>query len=457
VKYVFKTKPYKHQVKALRRAMRQGSIGVLWEPGMGKSKLVVDWASALFQKGDIRRVLIVCPLSVVGVWEDEFEIHSPVDYKIQFLDRKTERLKKYKGKLTVTVANYDIVWRRPGIVRAYDAQLVVADESHRIKKASTKRSWFMRSLNKTPHRAILTGTPVPKSFLDLYGQWVFLNPKTFGTRVNDFKERYITFGGFGGHQIRGYHNVDELKEKVKGDATIRRKDQALDLPDKIYQRIPVILEPEARKQYNTLAEEFFLELSKGEVVDVKNAVVKLLRLQQITGGWINTDQGMRQISKAKIKAMRDLLDDMYEEQQKVVVFSRFRPEIEGIVDAAKKAGYKKVYELTGSTPKDQRSVDRREFQSISEPAVFVAQIQTGGLGITLHSAHQVIFYSVTHALDDYIQACDRVHRIGQTEKVTYRHLVGVGTVDVDIYAALRAKEDVMRVIMGKPNLLTRRK
>ena len=450
MKYRFKTKPYAHQVKALKRAMKQGYLGVLWEPGMGKSKFIVDWVCALRQREGLSRVLILCPLSVVGVWEDEFALHAPEPYTFHAVDRHTDEIEWDEDELNIFVANYDISWRRPEFFKkVLKPQFVVADESHRIKRASAKRSMFMRSLNKRPYRAILTGTPTPKSFLDLYGQWVFLNYRTFGTQIAAFKERYIQFGGFANHKVVGYHNVDELKKKVKADATIRRKDQALDLPDKVFQRIPVLLEPEARKQYETLEEEFFLELQKGEIVDVKNAVVKLLRCQQITGGFIGTDQGIRQISKAKLKVMYELLEDRYEEQQKVVVFARFRPEVAAIEKLAKRAGYKQVYVLTGSTPRDERSAHRRDFQATKDPAIFIAQIQTGGLGITLHSAHEAIFYSVTHALDDYIQACDRLHRIGQTNKVTYRHLVGVNTVDVDIYAALKAKEDVMGFIMGK--------
>jgi len=450
LKYVFKTKPYKHQAKALKRIIRQGYLAVFWEPGMGKTKLIVDAACAWFQMGKVQRVLIVCPLSVVGVWEEEFEMHATNPYKIQFLDRKTEKLRRRKNTLEIVVTNYDIVWRRPHLVTAFDPQFVIADESHRIKKASTKRTWFMRSLHYVPHKAILTGTPNPKSFLDLYGQWLFLNQKTFGTRVSDFKERYLIFGGFKNYQIRGYNNVDELKQKVKKDATIRRKDQALDLPERVHQSVPVLLEPEARRQYDVLEEEFFLELSKGEVIDVKNALVKLLRLQQLTGGWINTDQGLRQISTAKLKVCEDLLVDRYEEGLKVVVFARFRPEIADIESAARKAGYKKVYTLTGSTPKADRDTNRRAFQSDDGPGVFIAQIQSGGLGITLHAAHEAIFYSVTYALDEFVQACDRLHRIGQEHKVTYRHLVCVNSIDRDIFKALKDKQEVMAYIMGHP-------
>ena len=126
VKYRFKTKPFRHQVKALRRGMKQDAIGVLWEPGTGKSKFIVDWACILHLKRGLKRVLIVCPLSVMGVWEDEFNKHSPIPYHIQFLARNTSAIERVDG-LNVVVVNYDLAWRRKDLLYRYDPQLVVAD------------------------------------------------------------------------------------------------------------------------------------------------------------------------------------------------------------------------------------------------------------------------------------------------------------------------------------------
>lgn len=455
LKYRFKTKPYRHQVLALKRALKKHYLGVLWEPGLGKSKLIVDWACAENMRGNVQRVLIVCPLSAVGVWEDEFEKHATVPY-ILTAPTPANRVIGSTTYLHIVVINYDLVWRRKGMVKRFRPQFVVADESHRIKRASTRRSFYMRSWNKAPYRAILTGTPVPRSMLDLYGQWVFLQPRTFGTNIGAFKERYIKYGGFRGYQIKGYYNLKELKAKVKKDATRRRKDNTLDLPERIWQRVPIDLEPSASELYWKVAEEFYAQLKSGEIVDVKNAMVKLGKLQQIAGGWVFTDQGPVRVSKAKMNALKEILEDLYEAGDKVVAFARFIPEVEGIADVGRKLGFR-TYVLSGSTPREQRPADVRAFQRGTEPSLFVAQTQTGGLSITLHGAHEAIFYSPPLPLDDYIQCCDRVHRIGQTEKVRYRHLVARETVDLEIYDRLRLKKEVMDLIMGKPETLTRGK
>jgi SNF2 family DNA or RNA helicase len=209
----------------------------------------------------------------------------------------------------------------------------------------------------------------------------------------------------------------------------------------------VVLEEETWVAYRKMAHELFLELKRGEVSDAKNVAVKIMRLQQITGGWIKSDEGnLHRLSTAKLRGCRERLEDLFDADERVVVFARFRPEVFAV---AKLGDRFKVptYRLLGGIRREERDEARRAFQAKDGPSLFVAQIQTGGLGITLHSSSQVIFYSVTYALDDYIQACDRVHRIGQKRKVTYQHLVATSTIDIDIYAALRQKQQLMNLIM----------
>lgn len=450
MKYKFNDPPpYKHQRKELITLLKRGYGGLLWSPGTGKTRVIVDWASALFLMGKLNRVLIVCPLSVKGVWEDEFEIHSPLKrYKTFVVDTDTDHIPRYKNALTVAIINYDLIWRRDLLIERFDPEMVVADESHRIKKPSSRRSNYMRSLNQRPYRAILTGTPTPKSYLDVYGQWVFLNPNRFGTRIKDFKERYIVYGGYMGKVVKGYNNFPELKKKMRKDSSAVKLRDVLDLPPAIMQRIPVDLEPNVQAMYDTLEREFFLELEGGELIDSPNMLSKREKLSQITGGWVNTEDGLRQISGAKIRVATELLADRYELEEKVVVFARYVPETDALLDAARKVGYKKVYLMRGDVKQKDRDAQRREFQRIPEPAVFVVQIQTGGLGITLHAAHEALFYSVTEALDEYLQAIGRIERSGQKHRMVFRHLAARGTIDYDKYAALKRKENVQDLLMA---------
>lgn len=451
--YPFKTKPWPHQKEGLIRAIKQRAIAFLWEPGTGKTKVVVDWAAAENLMGHVDRVLIVCPLSVIGVWEDELQVHCPVPYHFFPFTKDTKKVPRSK-RLIVMVANYDVVWRREKLIKAFDPQMVIADESHRIKKPSARRSMFFRKWRKAPYRAILTGTPTPKGYIDIYSQWVFLNDKRFGTNIQDFKDKYVRYGGYKGYAIRGYRNVDELTAKIDLDAMVVRED-VLKLPPAVFQRVPVQLEPAARKAYDKMAYELFLELKDGDVSDAANVAVKILRLQQITGGWIKSDEGnIHQISEAKMFSTRERLEDLWNSDERVVVFGRFKPEVQSLYDYGLRSGVD-TYVVRGGQRREERDEFRRNFQARPGPSIFVAQIQSGGLGITLHSARQGIYYSVTHALDDYEQSYRRIRRGGQVKRQRFQHVVAVDTIDLDIYANLRAKKSLMDVIMKNPKALAR--
>lgn len=448
MKYHYKTKPYDHQRRAMRRFIQQGHYGALWEPRTGKSKFVVDASAALFTLGRVKRVLIICPLSVIGVWEDEYDTHCPIPYRIRLFGKGDREIRASKSRLTVVVANYDLAWRRVEVLRGYRPDMVVVDESHRIKKPSARRSRYIRGLNKTPYRAILTGTPTPKSYLDIYGQWVFLEPKRFGTRVEDFKERYIRFGGYMGHQIKGYRNFEELKDKIDADAEVILRKDVMDVPDELHQRVPVQLEPKAWDAYYQMAYELFLELTSGDTSDAKNAAVKMLRLQQITGGWIKSDEGnIHQVSRAKITAFDDLAQESWDGSEPLVVFARYKPELDALTEVG--ARHKvPTYVVRGGIGREERDKARRTFQAKAGPSLFVGQIQASGLGVPLHRSHETVFYSVTLAYDDYKQALDRTQGTGQeSDTVRYRTLVASHTIDVDIYDNLKRKEDAQSLLM----------
>ena len=456
MKYRFKGKPFKHQVMAIKRALKQGYIGLLWQPGTGKTRAIIDWACILHMKEGMKRVLVVCPLSVAGVWEEEVEKYATVKTYVSIFDKRSTSIPVTKTALEFVIVNYDIGWRRKKLFKRYNPELVVSDESQKIKRPSARRSWFLRSFRHAPHRAILTGTPVPKGFIDLFGQWVFLNWRRFGTNFQDFKDRHVVFGGYMHKKIKGYKKVDEIKWKVKQDASVRRKDQCIDLPPEMDQRVPVELEDTARKMYERMAMEFFLQFDSGEIVDAKNAGAKLMKLQQIAGGFLITEEGVRQVSEAKFNILRDFLEVRFEEEQRVVVFCRFRAELDAINQLGVNGFRVPTYQLRGGIKREERDIARRLFQGSPGPSLFVAQIQAGSLGIGLYKSSEAFFYSTSYAYDDWRQAKDRLHRQGQKSKVIYRHLLAKNTVDEDILESLKEKKSFEDIVMGDPEILTRR-
>jgi len=292
-----KNDSWKHQLQAyyfmynIPAAMFYGGMGV------GKSKVTVD---LIINKG-YRKVLIVCPKSVLTVWPKEFKKHAGSGgYDVLPLSRKsvakrTEAAEAFlkvqvaKGNQAVIVANYDMAWREPfgswALKTGFD--LVVCDESQKIKAAGSKVSmYFSRLGNKVPHRLCLTGTPMPNSPLDAYGQYRFLDKGIFGTSFVKFRARYAQTVpvGNGGQMVVGYINQDELHDKFYSIAYHADR-SVLDLPSAVHQAREVELSPKTQKIYDQLEKDFYAWVEEGKEVTVSNALVKLLRLQQVCSGF----------------------------------------------------------------------------------------------------------------------------------------------------------------------------
>src|SRR5690606_8744326 len=294
-----------------------------------------------------------------------------------------------------------------------------------------------------------TGTPVTQNPLDLWSQYRFLDPTIFPRSFYAFRARYAVMGGYQNYQVVGYRNLDELVEKAHRIAFRITRAECLDLPPEIVQHVPVSLGRQASTVYREIEEAAIARLSSDATVSAANVLTELLRLQQVAGGWVTTDDGRTvQVGTEKLDALMDLLEDLLSHQErKVIVFCRFVPEIRAILAACEKVGIQ-AGGLDGEA-RDRGELVRR-FQEEPEPRVMVIQIQTGGLGITLHRADTAVFYSTGWSLADYEQAKARIQRAGQTaEKVQYFHLIAKDTVDERIMKALDQKRDLSRMVVDE--------
>jgi SNF2 family DNA or RNA helicase len=449
LRYRPRTEPYAHQASAAIRAVRHGNLAFLMEPGTGKTKAAIDAAIMQHLRGRVDRVAVLCPLSAIDVWRDELDLHMPEEF-----DRKI----KWRA------INYDKISRRdrqgsrwvyPYVAKLerFNPDLIVLDESHRCKRASSNRGqalWRMvQRLRQArgdgrPYVYLLTGTPHPKGWIDLFAQFRIMDDAIFGTNLATFKDLYCEYG-FGKRRwtITRYRRVDEIKEIVRSHSYIISKDKALDLPPQVWQNVPVRMPAEGWAAYNEMVEELLTELPDGSELSAANAGVARMRLLQITGGY-TTDR--RQIHEAKIKTLRDLLEDLHESDEQVVVYCRFLAEVAACVSAGLSVGYHTVG-ITGATKRGDRTKAIHEFQKGGQPTCLVFQADTGSLAITLTNASEAIYYSLPDAWDTYRQTNDRIHRIGQDRKVRYRHLIVPGTVDVSVLRSLRSKSDMHRQLM----------
>lgn len=433
---------------------------LLMEMGTGKTLTTIASIGRAFLNGLISRALIVAPLSVANVWAEEFEKFAAFDYVLAVLEgdsgKKADTLRHMTGTdLQVVVLNYESTWRLEEELRKWKPDVIVCDESSRIKNPNAKQSKALHRLAKlAKYRLILTGTPIQNNPLDFFSQYKVLDESIFGPSYYAFRSRYATLGGYGNHQIVGYKNLPELVQKAHSVAYRVTKEEALDLPEMVDETRYVTLDPQGMKIYESLEAASYAELLKGEVV-VRNILTQLLRLQQVTGGFIRDDEGgpVQQVSKAKLVALEEIIEDVLGEGNKLVIFARFVPEIEAICKLLEGKGIKHSV-ISGEVR--NRTEQVQQFQEDPEVKVFVGQIQTTGLGLTLTAASTAVFYSLDFNYANYSQARARIHRIGQRNTCTYIHLVAKGTIDEKVLKALQRKEDVAKLLVDNWRTFFRR-
>jgi len=471
LKYTYKTEPFSHQKKALRKLFDlNGSGGLLMEMGTGKTKVVIDWAGIGFYNDNVRRVLIIAPLSVLGVWPRQIRQHSGAPTRIFRLEgstssrataiRRIQRDPHSNEYVTYLIINYEGTWRSPvrgpsieELLIRWKPDIVVFDESHRLKSPSSKQSRSAFRIGQAARmRMLLTGTAITKSPLDIFGQFRAMKPEIFGTNWFHFKFTYGIWGGFGRYQLRGYRNLKQLVTKVRENSYRIKKEQCLDLPPKLFETVPITLPDRIQGIYKKMAEEMIVEIEDTHAT-AAIVLVKLLRLSQITSGFIKDVEGqIRILDSSKLNTCMDLVDDLLEEDHKVVIFVRFRLDIDRI---AQKLGERKIdYAiLSGSVPSRDRDSLVERFHEDSSLKVFISQIQAGSLGIDLTPADVCIFYSLDYNAGNYWQAQDRLHRIGQTRKVTYYHLVAPRTIDSVVLKVLKEKGSIAEAVLHNPHIL----
>ena len=458
-----KVKPYRHQKDAVRFANQvlgytkkpavSKSVAILAEMGTGKSLITIATAGQLYKGGHIRKMLVVAPLSITGVWKEEFAKFADFDYRLEVLEGTTaeknktlQSLDRTHDKLQVAVINYESAWRMEGELAFWRPSIIVCDESTKIKNPQAKQSKAMHRLGRvSKHNFILTGTPITNNPLDFYSQYKFLDEKIFGSSFYVFRAKYAVMGGYGNHQIVGYKNLDDLTAKAHAIAYRITKAEALDLPEQVDTTRLITLEPRAESIYRMVEKESVAELENGEIT-APNILTKLLRLSQITGGYLRSNDGERaeEISRAKMNALEEIVEECMESGKKLVIFARFIPEIDAIERMLKKAQI--GYSLIKGEVKD-RAEQVAKFQTDPDCKVFIGQLQTTGMGLTLTAADTAVFYSLSYNFADYEQAKARIHRIGQKNNCTYIHLIATKTVDEKVMEALKSKKNIADLVV----------
>lgn len=425
---------FKHQEVILQELARRSFFAVFAEQGTSKTLPMLIHALRLYKAGAIRHALVVCPTSVKGSWSRDIErFFSPLERRLF-------------GKF-LTVTTYDLIWRRPELDREWDMMLL--DESHFIKNRTSNRyngqikmvelpngkrkrqrvtNGIKQISRRSKYRYIMTGTPIGNSrWEEIWAQFDFLDPNILGP-YSQFEKRYCILDQY--FKPRWYRNIDELKSIIAEHSIWIRKADCMDLPDKLPPE-RLTLELQEKKLYKEMLQNYIAELD----IEAKNPLARMVKLRQMCSGHIKDDSGqVYQIKCEKPAALEEFLENW---DKKLVIFAQFE---QSIADIEKVLRKRKINFVTLDGRQKDKQIWKR-FQEEPDLQVIVCQYQTAAAGIDLFAADTMLFYEPTLSSQIFEQACDRIHRAGQTQKCSYILFETSGTVEVKIWDALMRHRD----------------
>ncbi len=476
-----------HQREAFAR-FRHAEVGaLLMEQRTGKTRPDIHDSVDAFLRSLIDLHIVICPNNVKSVWVDE-EIPAYVPKSVPYeailyesIKRKdaTARVKAWRGgQLQFLVVNCECLSTSTG----YDwlASLiagrkvkVTVDEATRFKSPTSARSKNLLKLRKLPavvRRRIATGTLITQGPLDAYVPFAFLDPAILGySSFYSFRNDFAVLGGYMGKQVVGYVNEQRLADLIAPFSFRVTRDQCFDIPPKVYGKAVVELTEKQRELYDSMRDMMIAEFEDkdgdvevpildewGEIVGFRRVrqitativLTKMLRLAQITGGFFTGPEGVAVPIPGGNPKMDALLDGIEETRGKSIVWARFRPEIALIAaELRKRYGPAAVTEFHGGIKSGQRTLNRQAFQNPASPVkILVGQAQAGGIGIPLHLASDVFYFSNSFSLEDRLQSEDRAQNLEKRHSVGYFDIVAKATLDLKVLAALREKKKLADVI-----------
>ena len=468
--YKFKTKPYAHQLTALEKSWNKENYAYFMEMGTGKTKVLIDNLAMLYDKGKVDSALIIAPKGVVKTWyEQELPAHLPNHIEnvsvlwqpniTKTQQEKLDTLFEIDSALHILVMNVEALSTDKGVKFATKfinshKTLMAIDESTTIKTPTARRTKNIIKMGvNAKYKRIMTGSPITKNPLDLYTQCEFLDPWLLDfSSYYAFRNRYAEMKTMHVHGrsiqvVDKFQNLGELSDTVKQFSYRVLKEDCLDLPPKVFIKRHITLTPDQKKVYEQMKKAAMTVLN-GKVTTTMTVLTQLMRLHQITCGYVTADDGStQQVESNRLNELMSILEDT---EGKVIIWANYQLSVGEIIQKLIKVYGKDSYvHYYGLTPQEDRQDFIRKFQNDPKCRFIVGTPQTGGYGITLTQANTVIYYSNGYDLEKRLQSEDRAHRIGQKKTVTYIDLICEDTIDEKIVKALRDKINIASEVMGE--------
>lgn len=462
-----------YQLKAAKVGVDNPFYALLMDPRLGKTRIDIAVTGYRWKAGQIDTWVIICPSIAKDVWASELRDTLAVPYTVEIVEGKAAERKLLvkgfsatPGILSILILNPEATWRVKKVLYKTNPHKITVDESHRIKNHAAKQSKTLHVLSKrAKYRCILTGTFLSTP-TDAFSQYKFLDPRIFGERWKKgrfgnepgFLDEYVSTYGFGGHKPKTFKNLDQLQEKIGSVAYRLTREEAGGFPQEQYQTVHFQLTNPAARHYQEMEDKLRTEVqsSRGDSRVIAEIVLtKVLRLQQITGGFlpvIDLDEDQTEnvpLGTDRIQALRELVTE-YPQREPLVIFCKFRYELTEIINLMKRMRRSVNFIAGGMRPED-RDLNKQAFQS-GKVDTCVVQIRAGGIAIDLSRASTGVFYSMTNSFIDFEQAKARIiSRRGGT--VSLIQLSAEGTVDDDIIESVINKRDLSEAILKRISLV----
>ena len=449
--FEFKTKPFNHQIEGFKYGLNHSKWLLGDSMGLGKTKTVIDLAIAEKIMHGYKHCLIICGVNgLKWNWVNEINTHSNEHGYI--LGQKTRK----NGKLIIgsvadrladaenlsEIEEYFIITnietlRDERIAFALnkscedgDIGVVAVDEIHMCRNIASQQGKGILKLTDAPYKVAMTGTPLMNHPMDLYAilRWLGYEKHSFYA----FRNHHCIMGGFGGHEIIGYKNLDELQEQLNDIMLRRLKEDVLDLPEKTYIDEYVEMTSKQSKIYREVLDD--IKDNIDQITIAPNPLAQLIRLRQATGYTGILSSTIQE--SAKLDRMEELVDEAIENGQKVVIFSNWQKIIDPVMDRLKKYN---PLSITGDTNDADRQNIIDSFQNDKNYSVICGTVGALGTGVTLTAASVMIFLDIPWNDALYSQAVDRFYRIGQTNNVTVYNITCRDTIDERILEIVRKK------------------
>lgn len=477
--FPFRLPNYRHQQDEWDRHRDDDARALLWQMRTGKTKATLDLACYRRQKGDIQAVLVIAPNGVHVNWvrrqlpQHMWETVPYVAHAWQASEShkpehaaSLERVLSCRGEaLAVLAVNSEsIIHDKPAkiiarFLRRHQGKcMLVVDESHDFRSPGSKRTKRARSLKRyCKVRRILTGTAVSNSPLAAYSQFELLDDHALGfENFADFEGHFAyyvqerTKGGRSYERLDHYRNLDDLQGRMARWASVVLREDVDDMPDLVMDERTVVLPEAQMKAYRTLLKEMILELEDGGEVEAIDGGARLVKLQQMLGGFVvDVDGQVRElVSDDENPRLQAMLDEVRSSDGKAIVWCKYREDIRRVVRALAAEGIRCVeyHGAVHSQSKRQQAID--DFNNDPGVRVFVGQPKAGGQGLDLSAADLILWYSHTFDLIERDQANERATQIGG-KTVTIKDFVTPGTVDEYILANLNEKRSVSESLAGR--------